>query len=366
MAEQSQPQRTPLYDEHLKAGGRMVDFAGWQLPVRYTYVIAEHRAVRRAAGLFDVSHMGEIRFRGPGAKAFLQYLTPNDVAKLKPGRAHYSGLLSERGTYLDDVLLYMLAEDDYLMVVNAANREQDVAWIRGHEHPDCTIEDQSDDFALLALQGPKAAAILARHTPLDLGAIRYYRFARGTVCGEEAIVSRTGYTGEDGFELYLAPPSAPVVWRTLLADGEGDGLVPAGLGARDTLRLEAGMALYGHEIDQRRTPYEAGLGWVVKLGKGDFIGRQALVEQRQRGVEERLVGFEIKGKGIARPGCRVIAGGRPVGTVASGTWSPTLERAIGTTYVPAALAEPGTALGVEVRNRLLEAAVVPLPFYHRR
>ena len=367
----SVPRRTPLYDCHRRAGARLVEFAGWEMPVRYGSELDEHRAVRSAAGLFDVSHMGEIRVRGAGALDFLQRLTPNNVAKLEPGRAHYSGLLTAEGTYVDDLLVYQLAEGDYLLVVNAANLEGDFEWITSQLHPGprigaCSIEDCSDRWALLAIQGPKAVDILRRHTAAELDAVRYYGFVEDKVEGVPAIVSRTGYTGEDGFELYLAPGDAPAVWDALLASGAGDGLVPAGLGARDTLRLEAGMALYGHEIDRETTPFEAGLGWVVKLKKkSDFLGRAALVAQKKEGVRKKIVGFEVRGRGIARQGHAVYHDGEAVGKVRSGTWSPTLEKAIGTADVPPALADAGTGLEIEVRRRRLPAVVVPLPFYKR-
>jgi aminomethyltransferase len=399
--------RTPLHDCHLELGARMVGFAGWEMPVQYAGVIEEHRAVRGAAGLFDVSHMGEVRVRGAGAEQLLQRLTPNDVAQLKTGRAHYSGLLTERGTYVDDLLVYRLADDDFLVVVNASNAASDLAWLRARrekrEHvagpeavradaaqdsgqppglgpgpvgpvgpvgpggstPAAELLDASDDYALLALQGPRALAILEPLASPGIAALRYYGFLHGEVAGVPAIISRTGYTGEDGFELYLAPEGAPEVWRRLLAAGAPQGLVPAGLGARDTLRLEAAMALYGHEIDDRTTPFEAGLSWVVKLGKGDFLGRAALVEQRDRGVQRTLVGFTVEGRGIARQGHAVLSDGTAVGAVTSGTWSPTFGKAIGMAYVPPALASPGTRLGIDVRGRTLEAAVVELPFYRR-
>jgi aminomethyltransferase len=370
------PRRTPLYECHRELGARMVDFAGWEMPVQYTGVIEEHRAVRGAAGLFDVSHMGEVRVRGAGAERFLQRLTPNDVAQLVPGRAHYSGLLTDRGTYVDDLLIYRLAADDFLVVVNASNAARDVAWIREHgpdpeggesaAPPDVEIADESDRFALLALQGPQALAILEPLASPGVAALRYYGFLRGEVAGVPAILSRTGYTGEDGFELYLEPEGAPEVWRRLLAAGAPHGLVPAGLGARDTLRLEAAMALYGHEIDERTTPLEAGLSWVVKLGKGDFLGRAALLEQSEQGVRRTLVGFTVEGRGIARQGHGVLSGGEAVGEITSGTWSPTLEKAIGMAYVPPALAAPGTSLELDVRGRKLPAAVVELPFYRRK
>lgn len=363
----SDARRTPLYDCHLEAGAKMVEFAGWEMPVRYGSEIQEHHAVRRAAGLFDVSHMGEIHVHGPGAADYLQRLTPNDITKLKPGRAHYSGLLNAEGGYLDDLLIYMLAENDYLVVVNAANQDKDFAWMVEHVgDAEVEVHDVSDNHALLALQGPKAPEILARLTDTDLGALRYYRFTEGMVDGVRSIISRTGYTGEEGFELYLSPDGAPRVWRALLAAGEADGLLPAGLGARDTLRLEAGMALYGHEIDARTTPLEAGLDWVVKLQKGDFHGRDALAAQQDAGgPARRIVGFEIQGRGIARETHEVLRGDEVVGRVRSGTWSPTLEKAIGTADVPAELAAEGTELEIAVRKRRLPAIVVSLPFYRR-
>ncbi|HEV7519445.1 MAG TPA: glycine cleavage system aminomethyltransferase GcvT, partial [Thermoanaerobaculia bacterium] len=315
--------RTPLYECHREAGGKMVPFAGWEMPVQYSGVMEEHRAVRTAAGLFDVSHMGEIRVRGAGALGLLQRLTPNDIAKLAPGRAHYSGLLTERATYVDDLLIYRLGDEDFLVVVNASNADRDFAWIASRNENAAEVTNASDDYALLALQGPKALAILAPLASLDVSTLRYYGFAQGEVAGVPALISRTGYTGEDGVELYLAPADAPAVWRRLLAAGAPHGLVPAGLGARDTLRLEAGMALYGHEIDDTTTPLEAGLAWVVKLGKGDFLGREVLAFQQAEGVKRKLVGFEVLGRGIGRQGHAVLdAAGNPVGTVTSGTWSP--------------------------------------------
>jgi len=365
MPDPPQPKRTPLHERHVAAGGKMVEFAGWLMPVRYASELEEHRAVRGAAGLFDVSHMGEFHVHGPGALDFLQRLTPNNVVKLKPGQIHYSGLLTPEATYIDDLLVYRLGDADYMLVVNAANLDGDLAWLRSQPHPGCAIEDVSGDYALLALQGPRATEILRRHTAVELDPIRYYHFARGTVAGAECIVSRTGYTGEDGFELYLAPDAAPGVWDALLDSGAGDGLVPAGLAARDSLRLEAGMALYGHEIDRTTTPYEAGLGWVVKLKKGDFLGREVLVEQQRGGTGRQLIGFEISGRGIARQGQALFHGAQEVGRVASGGWSPSFEKAIGTAYVPRHLAAAGTELEIEVRRRRLAAIVVALPFYRR-
>ncbi|MDA8019875.1 MAG: glycine cleavage system aminomethyltransferase GcvT [Thermoanaerobaculia bacterium] len=366
MADAGDSRHTPLYDQHLRAGAKMVDFAGWVMPVRYGSEIEEHHAVRRAAGLFDVSHMGEVRVRGDGALEFLQSLTPNDVTKLRPGRAHYSGLLTEQGTYVDDLLVYMLAENDYLVVVNAANVEVDYGWMVSRRNSSCRIDDHSDKYALLALQGPKAPEILSRLTDVDLATIKYYRFIDGAeIAGMRCLLSRTGYTGELGFELYLPPEDAPSMWQALLEAGADDGLVPCGLSARDTLRLEAGMALYGHEIDRETTPYEAGLGWVVKLASGDFVGRDALVRQRDEGVGRKLVGFEMLGKGIARQSYEVLHDGEAVGTVCSGTWSPTFDKALGTAYVPPTLAEVGTEIEIQIRKRTVAAKVVDLPFYRR-
>jgi aminomethyltransferase len=361
MTEAESLKRTPLYDCHREAGAKLVDFAGWEMPVQYAGVIEEHRAVRTAAGLFDVSHMGEVRVRGAGAEALLQQLTPNDVSKLVPGRAHYSGLLTERGTYVDDLLVYRLAAEDFLVVVNASNAGRDFAWMADRAEGEVEVADESDRWALLALQGPKALEILAPLASTDVSGLKYYGFAQGEVDGRPALLSRTGYTGEDGFEIYLAPEDAPQVWRRLVAAGTA----PAGLGARDTLRLEAAMALYGHEIDETTTPFEAGLGWVVKLDKGEFLGRDALVAQKAAGIPRKLVGFEVQGRGIARQDHAVVSDGGRVGAVTSGTWSPTFEKALGMAYVPPELAAPGTSLTLDVRGKPLPAAVVELPFYHR-
>lgn len=365
MPSESDPRRTPLYECHQRAGGKIVNFAGWDLPVQYSGLMEEHRAVRTAAGLFDVSHMGEFKISGPGAETFLQQLTPNDVSKLTPGRIHYSGLLTEAGTYVDDILVYRLGEEEFLLVVNAANWAKDFAWIESRRADGVEIQDVSDDFCLLALQGPKAEEILAGLTEIDLSQIRYYRFEIADVDGHQAIVSRTGYTGEDGFELYLSPDSASPIWDRLLEVGAPSGLVPAGLGARDTLRLEAAMALYGHEIDDTTTPLEAGLSWVVKLAKGEFLGSDVLAEQEENGVEQQLVGFEVTGRGIARQGYEVLAGGEVVGRVTSGSFSPTLKKAIGMAYVPVALAEKGTEIQIQVRKNAVPGVIVPVPFYKR-
>jgi aminomethyltransferase len=357
--------RTPLYDRHVAAGARMVEFGGWEMPVQYTGLIEEHRAVRTAAGIFDVSHMGEFRVAGENAEAFVQHLTPNDVRKLTPGRIHYSALLTPEGTFVDDLLVYRIAADEFMLVVNAGNLEGDFAWTLSQPQLGVELENLSDRYALIALQGPRAAGILQPLTATALDAIKYYHFATGKVMSRAAILSRTGYTGEDGFELYLDPADAPAIWDGLLEAGAPEGLVPAGLGARDTLRLEAGMALYGHEIDRTTTPWEAGLDWIIRMDKGDFVGREALAAARERGPERRLVGFEVTERGIARQGHRILSDGRDVGFVTSGTFSPTFEKALGMAYVETTLAPVGTAFEIDVRGRAIPARVVQLPFYKR-
>jgi aminomethyltransferase len=363
--------RTPLYDRHVAAGAKLVDFAGWEMPVQYAGVMDEHRAVRTNVGIFDVSHMGEFRVRGsaegePGAaEAFVQSFTPNDVSKLTPGRAHYSALLTPEGTFVDDLLVYRIAADEFLIVVNAGGIDVDFAWISALPRPaGVTLENRSDDYALLAVQGPKAAELVQRFTDTNLSEIKYYRFALGQVDGREAILSRTGYTGEDGFELYVAPSDAGPLWDLLV----GAGARPAGLGARDTLRLEAGMALYGHEIDRETTPWDANLDWIVKMEKGDFLGHSALAAAKAAGPKKKLVGFEVEGRGIARQGHKVMSGGadgREIGVVTSGTYAPTLEKAIGMAHVEAASSAIGTPLEIDVRGKPVAARVVALPFYKR-
>jgi aminomethyltransferase len=356
--------RTPLFDEHVAAGGKMVPFAGWEMPVQYTTgITAEHRAVREAAGLFDVSHMGELEVHGERALEFAQFVTTNDVSRLEAWQAQYSTLLNEDGTLLDDLLVYRLP-DHVLLVVNGSNKDRDLAWIRQYaDRFGVEVRDRTDEIALLAIQGPKAAGIVARLTDHPLEEIRYYRFATGTVAGIEALISRTGYTGEDGFELYVPAAEAVALWRRLLDAGRDDGLVPAGLGARDSLRLEMGYALYGNDLDERRTPLEAGLGWVVKLDKGEFVGRDALRRRKEEGVRERLAGFRLRERGFPRPGYAVRVGGEPVGEVTSGVVSPSLGEGIGMAYLPVEAARPGTAIEIVIRDRPVAAEVVRPPFY---
>jgi aminomethyltransferase len=362
----STARKTPLHALHVAAGARMVDFAGWDMPVQYSGVIDEHLAVRTRAGLFDVSHMGEVAVRGPQALSLLQGVTTNDVSRLQPGRAQYSALTTPQGTFVDDLLVYMLGESDYLVVVNASNAPKDVAWLTEHAAGlDVEVKDVSPEWALLALQGPRALEILAPLASADPAPLRYYSFARADVAGVPAVLSRTGYTGEDGFELYLPADGAATVWVALIEAGSASGLVPAGLGARDTLRLEACMALYGNDIDATTTVIEADLAWIVKLDKGDFVGRDVLAAQKQRGPERRLVGFETKNRAVPRHGHEATSHGVPVGTVTSGSFAPFLRRNVGLAYLPAPLSQPGTPFEIDVRGRSEPATVVPKPFYKR-
>ena len=356
--------RTPLHDVHTALGGRMVPFAGYAMPVQYPGGIrAEHAAVRTAAGLFDVSHMGEFTVRGPQAGDFVQYMTVNDVTRVAAGQAQYSALCNERGTILDDLLVYRF-EDRIVLVVNASNRERDWLWLTEHAAGfDVDLADDSDDIALIALQGPASAAILTPLTRVDLDAVGYYRFAQGEVAGAEAVVSRTGYTGEDGFELYLPAGAAAGVWNALSEAGEGHGLVPAGLGARDSLRLEMGYALYGNDLDEEHTALESGLAWIVKLGAGDFIGRSALAAQKERGVARRLTGIRLTERGFPRPGYPLVRGGEDVGTVTSGVSSPSLGYGVALGYLPVDAARPGTEVGVRIRNRVIAGLTARPPFY---
>ncbi|MFL5565737.1 MAG: glycine cleavage system aminomethyltransferase GcvT [Gemmatimonadaceae bacterium] len=354
--------RTPLYDVHVALGAKIVPFAGFEMPVQYpTGITAEHKAVRERAGLFDVSHMGEFIVRGPQAVEFVNHVTTNDVAALKPGQAQYSTILREDGTIVDDCLVYR-ADDRVLMVVNGSNIDKDFAHIsRFVDDFDVTLEDISDQIALLALQGPKAAEILQRHTDTDLSKIKYYEFTTGKVAGVDKVyISRTGYTGEDGFELYFPAEHAPKIWSALTKSGD---VTPAGLGARDSLRLEMGMALYGNDLDDTTTPLEASLGWLVKMKKGDFVGRDALAKQKAEGVKRKLVGFTTTERAFPRHGYPVFANGKASGEVRSGTMSPTLGIPIGTAYVPPESAAEGSPLEIEIRGKRVPATVQKMPFY---
>jgi aminomethyltransferase len=357
--------RTPLHEVHVRAGARVVEFAGWDMPVQYTGILDEHEAVRTRAGLFDVSHMGEVVFRGPRALESLQRLFTNDLARCADGQAMYGCLCRESGGIVDDVVVYRRAADDLLVCVNAANRQKDFEWLRDHA-AGAEVRNESDEWAQLALQGPAAAAVLQRLTSTRLSSIGTYRFAAGEVAGIPCLVARTGYTGEDGFELFGAPDRAPALWAALLAAGAPERVVPAGLGARDSLRLEMAYRLYGSDMDDGTTPLEAGLAWVVKLDKGDFVGREALARQKEAGVPRKLVGFTLTDPGIARHGYRVLRDGQPVGVVTSGTRSPTLQIPVGLAYVPGALAAEGSTFAVEIRGRTAAAKVVKTPFYTRK
>jgi aminomethyltransferase len=354
--------RTPFYAFHQAAGAKLIDFAGFEMPVRYTGDVREHLAVRRAAGLFDVTHMGEFHVAGPGALDFLNRMITNDLAATRPGQALYSPMCRPDGGIVDDLLVYR-SEDHFLVVVNASNREKDFAWLREHCPAGVVLEDRSEETALLAVQGPRAPEVLAGHVPpaaLELG---YYRFLRGTLFGADAVIARTGYTGEDGFELYFHPRHAATVWKGLLDSGRGAGLEPVGLGARDTLRLEMGFMLYGNDIDDTTTPLEAGLAWTVKLAKPDFVGRDALVRQKEAGLKRRLVGFELDGRRVARRGMPIECPGCAGGVVTSGTFSPSLERPIGLGYVDAACAAAGIQLEIVAGTSRLAARIVKPPFY---
>ncbi len=357
--------KTPLNAMHRAGGARMVDFGGWEMPVQYSGILEEHAAVRTAVGLFDVSHMGEIEVRGPEALSLVNRVSTNNAAKLAAGQAHYAGLLYEHGGFADDILVHKVADDCYFLCVNASNQDKDYEHIAGQNRWNCAVENAGARYAQIAVQGPKAQATLQKLTSEDLGALRYYRFVDGTVSGAPARIARTGYTGEDGFEIYVAPEQADARWKELLEAGAGFGIKPCGLGARNTLRLEASMMLYGHEIDATITPLEAGLEWIVKFDKGEFTGRAALEKQKAAGLKRRLAGFEMKGRGIGRDGYEVRVGGEAAGWVTSGGPAPTLNKNIGMCYLPVDLAVPGTAIEIVVRGQPVEAVTVPLPFYKR-
>jgi len=359
------PLRTSLYDTHVRARARVVEFAGWEMPVQYAGILAEHEAVRTRAGLFDVSHMGEVVFRGPKALEALGRVFTNDLSKTRDGQAQYGCLCRESGGIVDDVVVYRRAADDLLVCVNAANRAKDFAWLAGHAGG-ADVKNESDDWDQLALQGPLAAQVLQRLTKVNLSALGTYRFAPGEVAGVSCLVARTGYTGEDGFELFCQAGRGPALWAALMESGKPEGIAPAGLGARDSLRLEMAYRLYGSDMDDTTTPLEAGLAWVVKLDKGDFVGRDALLKQKEAGVPRKLVGFILTDPGIPRHGYPVLQDGRKVGEVTSGTKSPSLGTSIGLAYVPTALAAEGSTFAVDIRGRAAAARVVKTPFYTRK
>jgi aminomethyltransferase len=342
----------------------MVPFAGFEMPVQYpSGITTEHKAVRETAGLFDVSHMGEFMLRGPGALDLIQHISVNDASRMDVGQAQYSAMCLEDGGIIDDLLIYRF-EDRWMLVVNASNLEKDLAWITKHaEAFDVEIEDQSDETALMALQGPAAREILRPLCDIDVDHVTYYRFLEGTVAGRPCVIAGTGYTGEDGFELYLAAADAVAVWRAILDAGSEAALIPAGLGARDSLRLEMGYALYGNDLDEEHTTLESALGWITKLDKGDFVGREALAAQQEEGLTRRLVGIKLTGKGFPRPGYPVTVDGEPVGVLTSGTVSPSLGIGVAMGFVAVEHAKSGTELQVEIRGKGIDAVVQRPPFY---
>jgi aminomethyltransferase len=365
--------KTALFPVHRQMGAKMVEFNGWEMPVEYPSaggIIAEHNAVRTGVGIFDVSHMGDIRLAGPQALAAVQHTSMNDASRLALGQAQYSALLYPQGTFVDDVVVHRLGEDEYLLVINAGTREKDVNWVRDNTREfDCRVENLSDDFSQIAIQGPKAASLLQKLTDTDLTAVKFYWVTRGTVCGlENTLIARTGYTGEDGFEIYIPSDQATSarVWNQIMEAGKEFGVVPCGLGARNTLRLEAKLPLYGHEISDTINVWEAGLDRFCKMDKPDFIGRAALEKAKTEGIKRALVGLEIIERGIARDGYPILddAGGK-MGYVTSGSPAPFLKKNIALAYVPPQFAALGTELKVEIRGQGVKAMVVPTPFYKR-
>ena len=369
-SDKSTPRRTPLYDRHVALGGRIIDFGGWAMPVQYSSILEEHKAVRTGVGLFDVSHMGEVEFVGPGALAAVERLVTNDVRKLVDGQARYTAVCYPDGGIVDDCIVYRERQDRIVIVINAANTAKDIAWFKQHTdgRADCTLRDLSDETALIAVQGPHAVALvdrLAHESGFSAG--KSFHFKAGSIVGVPVWAARTGYTGEDGFEIFCPPDGATRIWDALLEAGGDFGVHPAGLGARDTLRLEACLSLYGNDIDQTTTPYEAGLGWVVKLDH-DFIGRAALEAQKAAGLSRKLVAFVMDGRGTARHGYSIFAaaeGGDPIGTVTSGSLGPTVGKNVGLGYVPIALAEAGQRLHIDCRGKRVAAQIVKPPFYRR-
>lgn len=359
---------TPLNSVHKELGGKMVDFGGWEMPVQYPAgVIEEHLHTRTAAGLFDVSHMGEIWIEGPDAIAFVNLLTTNDVTKLVDGQAHYSAFLNENGGVIDDLLVYRFAQNRLLLVVNAGTTEKDWNWIDSKKDGfDVTARNASSEYCQIALQGPASIEIASKLTSVDLASIKYYHFVEGSFAGVDSIISRTGYTGEDGFEIYAPADKAVSIWNAISEAGEGHGLLPCGLAARNTLRLEAGMSLYGHELGDDISPLEAGLGWICKMDKGDFIGRDILANQKEQGLMRKLIGFEMTGKGIGRDGYDIKSGGKIIGRVSSGSPAPFLKKNIGLGFVDLEFAETGKVIEIDVRGKDVEAVVVPTPFYKRK
>lgn len=361
--------RTALNAVHRALGARMVDFAGWDMPVEYSGITDEHVAVRTRAGIFDVSHMGEIDIRGPGALGLVQHVTSNDASRLKIGQAHYSALMYPNGASVDDCLVHRFADDHFFLCVNASNADKDFAWITEHNRFGADARNVSAEYSQLAVQGPRAIAIVTKLTDADLAGLKYYWFTHATVAGVAGLLARTGYTGEDGFEFYFAPDKSEHVWNALMEAGKPEGMIPAGLGARNTLRLEAGMALYGHELDEETTLLEANLGWITKLDKGEFLGREVLARQKEQGTRKQLIGFEMLERVPARDGYPIWKGQEQIGRVTSGSPAPFLKKNIGMAYVSrdgrAITLDPGEEIEIEIRGRRAQARVVPLPLYKR-
>jgi aminomethyltransferase len=357
--------KTALNSIHRRMGAKMVNFGGWDMPVEYAGILCEHEAVRTRAGLFDVSHMGEIEARGPGALALVQHVTCNDAAKLADGQAEYSGLMTSQGTFVDDLLVHKIADGHYLLCVNASNQDVDYDHVIAHNRFDARAENAGARYSQLAIQGPRAEGILQRLTKVELKPIRYYHFAFGEVDGVHCLIARTGYTGEDGFEIYFDPEFSEKLWDRLLDAGQSAGMIACGLGARNTLRMEAGMCLYGHEIDDTTTPWEAGLGWICRLDKGAFLGSDCLAQQKQAGIRRKLIGFEMLDRRIGRDGYPIRIGGHEAGCVTSGGPAPFLKKNIGMGYVPPASATIGAEIEISIRGQAAPARIVGLPFYKR-
>jgi aminomethyltransferase len=366
--------RTALYDEHVRLGGRIIDFGGWDLPVQYSGVIDEHLTCRSAGGLFDVSHMGEVHVEGPDAEGYLNYLVSNDVRQMVVGRAQYTAMCNEAGGVVDDLIIYKRSAERFLVVVNASNAEKDFAHMQAVQEQykggaaRLKLTNESERYSQIAIQGRVSVRTLQPLTSVELSAIKTYHFAEGTVlAGVPAIIARTGYTGEDGFEVYVPWERGPELWRELLREGSAHGLKPCGLGARDTLRLEMKYALYGHELTEETNPLEAGLGWVVKLDKGPFVGRSPILHAKEQGLRRKLIGLRFLERGIPRQGYAVFSadGATRIGEVTSGTQSPSLKQSIGIAYVEAGYAATGTRLTVDIRGVKIPAEIVPTPFYKR-
>ncbi|HKJ68029.1 MAG TPA: glycine cleavage system aminomethyltransferase GcvT [bacterium] len=356
------PKKTALYSVHEQLGAKIVEFGGYLMPVQYESIVDEHKQVRTSVGMFDVSHMGEFLVSGSGAEAFLNHLTVNDVVKLTPGQAQYTVICYPDGGIVDDLLIYKY-ETHFMMVVNAANIAKDWEWIAERKQGDVTLENRSDGITLLAIQGPDSRDVLQKIVPSDLAQLKFYRFFEGEIVGIPATISRTGYTGELGYEVYIDAERSEHLWENIIDAGRECDLKPVGLGARDTLRLEAGLCLYGNDLDESTNPIEAGLGWITNLHKDDFIGLEALRKVQEEGPERKLVGFEIMGRGIPRHGYPITFSGNEIGIVTSGTQSPMLEKGIGMGYVPPEYVNPGTTFNIKVRNREIPAKVVEMPFY---